>query len=76
MPKPDEVRLAVVIQLRAEANAGVMFTANPANGLRDQMVIRSFGEAAVSGTVTTDDLLVDAGMGSVVSRQTTDKEFD
>ncbi|MGX1162158.1 phosphoenolpyruvate synthase [Arthrobacter sp. SLBN-100] len=75
---PDEVRLAVVIQLMVEADAaGVMFTANPSNGRRDQTVISAawgLGESVVSGTVTTDDVIVDAGTGSVVSRQTADKD--
>ncbi|VXC50817.1 Phosphoenolpyruvate synthase [Arthrobacter sp. 9AX] len=75
---PDEVRLAVVIQQMVEADAaGVMFTANPANGRRDQTVISAawgLGESVVSGTVTTDDVVVDAETGTVVSRQTADKE--
>ncbi|MEA3549296.1 PEP/pyruvate-binding domain-containing protein [Pseudarthrobacter sp. C1] len=77
--RPDQVRLAVVVQQMVEAEAaGVMFTANPANGRRDQAVISAawgLGEAVVSGTVTTDDLVVDAGTGAVVSRQTADKEI-
>ncbi len=76
--RPAQVRLAVVIQQMVEAEAaGVMFTANPANGRRDQMVISAawgLGESVVSGTVTTDDMVVDAGTGSVVSRQTADKD--
>ena len=75
---PDEVRLAVVIQQMVEADAaGVMFTANPTNGRRDQTVISAawgLGESVVSGKVTTDDVVVDAGAGSVVSRQTADKD--
>ncbi|MFF1254771.1 PEP/pyruvate-binding domain-containing protein [Pseudarthrobacter sp. NPDC058329] len=75
---PEEVRLAVVIQQMVEADAaGVMFTANPTNGRRDQTVISAawgLGESVVSGTVTTDDLVLDAGSGSVVSRQTADKD--
>lgn len=75
---PDEVRLAVVIQQMVEADAsGVMFTANPTNGRRDQAVISAawgLGESVVSGTVTTDDVVVDAGTGAVVSRQTADKD--
>ncbi|MDQ0733172.1 PEP/pyruvate-binding domain-containing protein [Arthrobacter sp. B1I2] len=76
--RPDQVRLAVVIQLMLEAQAaGVMFTANPANGRRDQTVISAawgLGEAVVSGTVTTDDLMVKAATGTVLSRHTADKE--
>lgn len=75
---PEEVRLAVVIQVMVEADAaGVMFTANPSNGRRDQTVISAawgLGESVVSGTVTTDDVVIDAGTGTVVSRQTADKE--
>ena len=75
---PDAVRLAVVVQRMVEAEAaGVMFTANPANGRRDQIVISAawgLGESVVSGTVTTDDVVVEAGTGWVLSRRTADKE--
>ncbi len=71
------MRLAVVVQRMVPADAaGVMFTANPANGRRDQIAINAawgLGESVVSGTVTTDDVVVDAGTGSVLSRQTADK---
>ena len=74
---PDAVRLAVVVQRMIEAeSAGVMFTANPANGRRDQIVIGAawgLGESVVSGTVTTDDVVVEAGTGRVLSRRTADK---
>ncbi|MFE8886990.1 PEP/pyruvate-binding domain-containing protein [Pseudarthrobacter enclensis] len=75
---PGDVRLAVVVQQMVEADAaGVMFTANPANGRRDQVVISAawgLGEAVVSGTVSTDNLVVDARTGAIVSRQTADKD--
>ncbi|MDP9988432.1 pyruvate,water dikinase [Arthrobacter oryzae] len=75
---PGQVRLAVVIQQMVAAEAaGVMFTANPANGRRDQTVISAawgLGEAVVSGAVTTDDLTVDSTTGRILSRQTADKE--
>lgn len=75
---PDAVRLAVVVQQMVEAEAaGVLFTANPANGRRDQIVIGAawgLGESVVSGTVTTDDVVVDAGTERVLSRRTADKE--
>lgn len=75
---PDTVRLAVVVQRMVEAEAaGVMFTANPSNGRRDQIVIGAawgLGEAVVSGTVTTDDVVVEAGTGRVLSRRTADKD--
>ena len=76
--EPGQVRLAVVIQQMVEADAaGVMFTANPANGRWDQTVISAawgLGESVVSGTVTSDDVVVDAGTGSVLSRRTADKD--
>lgn len=76
--RPDQVRLAVVVQQMVDADAaGVMFTANPANGRRDQTVISAawgLGESVVSGTVTPDDVVVDAGTGAVLSRRTADKE--
>ena len=75
---PATVRLAVVVQQMVEAEAsGVMFTANPANGRRDQMVIGAawgLGESVVSGTVTTDDVVVEGESGHVVSRRTADKQ--
>jgi len=74
---PGQVRLAVVVQQMVDAEAaGVMFTANPANGRRDQAVISAawgLGESVVSGTVSTDDVVVEAATGKVLSRQTADK---
>jgi pyruvate,water dikinase len=76
--RPDQVRLAVVVQQMVAAEAaGVVFTANPANGRRDQTVISAawgLGEAVVSGTVTTDDLVVETATGAVLSRKTADKD--
>jgi hypothetical protein len=75
---PDGVRLAVVVQRMVQAEAaGVMFTANPANGRRDQIVISAawgLGESVVGGTVSTDDLVVAEASGRVLSRRTADKE--
>lgn len=56
------VKLAVVVQRMAPAEvAGVMFTANPVTGARDQVVIDAspgLGEAVVSGVVTPDHYLL------------------
>jgi len=56
---PAEVALAVVVQRMVEADAaGVMFTANPTNGRRDEVVLSAawgLGESVVGGAVTTDD---------------------
>ncbi len=74
---PADVSLAVVVQQMIESEAsGVMFTANPANGRRDQTVIAAawgLGEAIVSGAVSTDDLVLDAS-GAVIDRHLADKE--
>ncbi len=56
------VKLAVVVQrLVAAEVAGVMFTANPVTGARDETVIDAspgLGEAIVSGLVTPDHLVL------------------
>ena len=70
--------IAVVIQQLVHAQAsGVLFTANPMSGRRDQAMISAawgLGEAIVGGLVTPDTLLVDKTTGRVVERQTADKE--
>ena len=74
---PATVRLAVVVQEMVPADAaGVMFTANPANGRRDEVVIGAawgLGEAVVSGAVSTDDLVVGKERGEIHSRSIADK---
>ena len=70
---PSSVALAVVVQQMVDAeSAGVMFTANPANGRRDQLVISAawgLGEAVVSGAVDTDNLVVEANRTSPGTRR-------
>ena len=62
--EPSEVRIAVVVQTMVQADAaGVMFTANPITGARDQTVVDAssgLGEAVVSGAVTPDHYVLDA----------------
>jgi rifampicin phosphotransferase len=74
---PDQVSLAVVVQAMVPADAaGVMFTANPANGRRDQTVVSAawgLGESVVGGQVSTDDVVVETATGRVVSRHTAEK---
>jgi pyruvate,water dikinase len=74
---PDQVALAVVVQLLVPAEAaGILFTADPVSGRRDQMVINAawgLGEAIVGGLVTPDTLLVDRASRRVISRQTAEK---
>lgn len=67
----ESVAMAVVVQRLVPADwAGVMFTANPVTGGRDQVVIESspgLGESVVSGAVTPDHAVLVAD-GSVVER--------
>jgi rifampicin phosphotransferase len=76
---PAGVRLAVVVQRMVESEAaGVMFTVNPANGRRNEVVIGAawgLGESVVGGAVNTDDLVVDKESGRVLSRETADKQL-
>lgn len=65
-----DVALAVVVQRQVESEAaGVLFTANPVNGRRDQTVIDGawgLGEAVVSGQVTPDHWLANSATGGVL----------
>ena len=76
---PDEVALAVVVQelVFAEA-AGVMFTANPVNGRRDELMITAawgLGEAIVSGAVTPDTITVNKSTRRTARRETAEKRI-
>ncbi|MDY7078582.1 MAG: PEP/pyruvate-binding domain-containing protein [Chloroflexota bacterium] len=72
------VSLAVVVQLLVPAEAaGILFTANPVSGARDQAMISAawgLGEAVVGGLVTPDALTVDKTTGEVLARETADKQ--
>jgi len=74
---PDSVALAVVVQKLVFADAaGIMFTANPINGNRAEVVINAawgLGEAIVSGAVTPDTLTVDKQKRRVIRRETAEK---
>ena len=56
------VKLAVVLQKMVQADvAGVMFTANPVSGERDELIIDAnpgLGEAVVGGLVTPDHFVI------------------
>lgn len=70
----DGISLAVVVQAMVLADAaGILFTANPVTGARDQAVINAawgLGEAIVGGHVTPDSLTVNKQTGEVVERET------
>ena len=65
------LQIAVVVQQMVEAEfAGVLFTANPVTGDRDEIVIDAssgLGEAVVAGLVTPDHYVLD-GQGNVRER--------
>jgi pyruvate,water dikinase len=69
--------LAVVVQRLVPAEvAGILFTANPANGRRNEAVINAawgLGEAVVGGEVTPDTYTVDKETGDVIQREIADK---
>jgi pyruvate,water dikinase len=73
----EGVALAVVVQLLINAEAaGIMFTANPLNGNRDEAVINAawgLGEAVVGGAVTPDTLTVSKLTGGLIARETAEK---
>jgi rifampicin phosphotransferase len=74
----EEVRLAVVVQELVPADAaGILFTANPLTGERDQVMINAawgLGEAIVSGQVTPDTVVVDRASGMITAQQISVKE--
>ena len=74
---PASISLAVVIQTLIPAEAsGILFTANPVTGERDQMLINGtwgLGEAIVGGLVTPDSLVVTKADWQVHSRETSTK---
>jgi pyruvate,water dikinase len=59
----DDLRMAVVIQkMVASRKSGVLFTADPVQRRRDQMIaeaVRGLGEQVVSGQVTPDHYVLD-----------------
>ncbi len=75
---PQDVSLAVVVQQLVPADvAGVLFTANPVTGARDQLMINAawgLGEAIVSGQVTPDTLVVEKASGKILDQQISAKD--
>ena len=74
----NTVALAVVVQKLVFADAaGILFTANPITGKRDEAVINAawgLGEAIVGGAVTPDTITVSKPKGKVIHRETTEKQ--
>ena len=63
------VAMCVVVQVMVQSEvSGILFTANPTNGERSEMVINSsfgLGEAVVGGQVTPDTYIVDRNNGEI-----------
>ncbi len=76
---PDEVALAAVVQEMVQAEvSGVLFTANPITGRRDEMVIDAsygLGESVVSGLVEPDHYVVDPHGWRITKRKLGAKEL-
>ena len=72
------VKLAVVVQQMAPADvAGVMFTANPVSGARDEIVIDAspgLGEAVVAGLVTPDHYVLSKRRKRIKEKRTGRRE--
>jgi pyruvate,water dikinase len=75
---PHDVSLAVVVQALVDADAaGILFTANPLTGARDQALINAawgLGEAIVSGQVTPDTVVVDKASGAIAEQTIGEKD--
>jgi pyruvate,water dikinase len=76
--RPEDIAIAVVVQQLVPAEAaGVVFTANPVTGARNELVINAawgLGEAIVSGRVTPDTIVVNKQTGKITSQEVADKE--
>jgi pyruvate,water dikinase len=74
----DAVALAVVVQQLVAADvAGILFTANPLTGARDEATINAawgLGEAIVGSQVTPDTFVVNKQTGAIGSQEIADKE--
>jgi rifampicin phosphotransferase len=77
--RTEDVSMAVVVQKLVPAEvAGVLFTANPVTGARNELVINAawgLGEAIVSGRVTPDTIIVNKQTGAIASQEIASKEI-
>ncbi|EGY80840.1 phosphoenolpyruvate synthase [Peptoniphilus indolicus] len=72
------VSLSVVVQKMVNSEkSGVMFTANPINNSKDEMMINAswgLGEAVVSGMVTPDEYVIDKNAKKVIEKNIASKK--
>src|SRR5205809_4097553 len=75
---PQDVSLAIVVQQLVPADAaGILFTANPLTGAREQVMINAawgLGEAIVGGQVTPDTAVLDKASGALISQEISEKD--
>jgi pyruvate,water dikinase len=75
----SKVAMAVVVQRLVPSDvAGVLFTANPQTGSKNEMLVEAswgLGEAVVSGLVQPDVLRIDKQTGRVVHARIADKQI-
>jgi len=73
----EDISIAVVVQQLVAADvAGILFTANPVTGARDEMMINAawgLGEAIVGGQVTPDTIIVSRQTGAIASQEIASK---
>ncbi|PXX60180.1 pyruvate,water dikinase [Nocardia tenerifensis] len=76
--QPRTGAVAVVLQrLIAPRASGVLFTANPISGARDELVVSAvygLGEGLVSGALDADSVVVDKSSGAVLETVVGDKD--
>ncbi len=76
----DRAAIAVVVQRLVPAEvSGILFTANPVSGARDEIVVnaaRGLGEAVVGGLATPDSLIMDRTTLALRERQTGRQEVE
>ena len=74
-----DVSLSVVIQKMVNSEkSGVMFTANPINNSKNEMMINAswgLGEAVVSGIVTPDEYIIDKNTKKVIEKNIATKNY-
>ncbi len=76
--KKDDLAVAVVVQKMVNSEvSGVIFTANPVTGNKDEIVIESgygLGEYIVQGIITPDNYIVDKNKLSILNKDLGSKD--
>lgn len=76
--RSEDISIAVVVQQLVPAEAaGIVFTANPMTGARNEVMINAawgLGEAIVGGRVTPDTMVIDKQTCAIRSQQIADKD--